>query len=100
MSIRTIVRSQASPVRLAAVALACTLAAGCSMNQNPGGGEPTRGGAGAGPTVPTSTPGTFYRNPPMISSYHGQQAAAVLRNDAAFSTRYLGPAPSGSAQTL
>lgn len=100
MSKLTILRSQATPARLAAIALACTLAAGCSMNQNPGGGEPTRGGAGAGPSVPTSTPGTFYRNPPMISSYRGQQAAAVLRNDAAFSTRYLGPAAPGSGEAV
>jgi predicted small secreted protein len=55
--------------RLAAVALACTLATACTTNVNPGAGEPTRSGPAAGPINPSVTPGTsFPTEVPMISS--------------------------------
>lgn len=93
----TTLRSPATPTgRLAAVALACTLAAaGCTTYLNPGSGEPTRGGAGAGPTVPTSTPGTSYGgNLPMTSAYFATAPTAANRGQ--FRTKSLGladPAP-------
>src|SRR5258708_3152867 len=80
---------------LAAVALACTLAAaGCTTYFNPGSGEPT---GGAGPTIPTSTPGTSYGgNPPMSSAYSATTPMIMTANRAEFRTKYLGrssPAP-------
>src|SRR5260221_5263804 len=84
---------------LAVVALACTLAAACTTNVNPGSGEPTRSGPAAGPINPSSTPGTSFPSYiPMTSSYSGGGAAMLVANRATFNTRYLGPsAPSSGA---
>src|SRR5258708_40143166 len=73
---------------LAAVALACTLAAaGCTTYFNPGSGEPT---GGAGPTIPTSTPGTSYGgNPPMSSAYSATTQMIMAANRAELRTQYL-----------
>src|ERR1700682_1372576 len=100
----TNLQSNATPTAgwLVAVSLACTLAAaGCSTNNidNPGAGEPTRGGAGAGPTVPSSTPGTYYggrgANVPMTSASYGTAPTTLAANPAEFRTKYLGPADPG-----
>src|SRR5580765_5571444 len=106
--------ARGSAGRLAAIALAGTLAAfGCTTYLNPGSGDPT----GVGPSSPTSTPGTSYGggnvpmasaynagsagtlsggNPPMISAYLASDPANSRRE---YQTKYLGrsdPAPSGT----
>jgi hypothetical protein len=84
--------ARAAAGRVAAVALACTLAAaGCTTNVNPGSGEPARSGPSAGPVNPSVTPGTSYPTEvPMISSSTATATASAAANRAEFRTKYLG----------
>lgn len=106
MSKLTILRFDAKSgrVRLAAVALACTLAAaGCTTSgiNNPGAGEPTRGGAGAGPTVPSSTPGSYYRGEGrMISSGGARVPGGPLLEDDPVTQPAPPPSPQPAVQPV
>ena len=69
---------------------------GCTMNHNPGNGQPVT----ATPSMsPATTPGTSYGNTPMSSSYaapatsnvsRADQAAAIMREHQLYQPRFLG----------
>src|SRR5947207_1115107 len=75
---------------------------GCTMNHNPGDGQPVTATPSYGPAT---TPGTSYGNTPMSSSYaepatsnvnRAAQAAAIMREHQLYQPRfhgYLNPEP-------
>ena len=95
----TTLSSTATPIagRLAAVALACTLAAACTSSVNRESGKPATNGPDAGPTNPSSAPGTGYRADVPMTSASTTDAATAARNRAQFRTKVLGSADPGQA---
>lgn len=82
---------------LAAAALACTLAAhGCTTNQTPGDGTPTRV-TPAGQSSPSSIPGSSSGDTPMMSSYSAALITPEVQTNTPFvhQGRNLGPANPG-----